>query len=85
MHVLKLDGAFIRPLEVAGDDPVGEAIVATMVSLGHRLGLTVTSEGVETAGQAARLAALGCDSAQGWHFGRPAAAELITRLLANGA
>jgi predicted signal transduction protein with EAL and GGDEF domain len=26
---------------------------------------------VETHAQAARLSALGCDSAQGWHFARP--------------
>ena len=43
----------------------------TQEVLGHALGLTVTAEGVETATQARRLAALGCDLGQGWHFGRP--------------
>lgn len=83
VHALKLDGVFIRSLAAADADPAGEAIVETMVSLGHRLGLTVTSEGVETAGQAERLAALGCDAAQGWHFGRPEAPERITQRLAS--
>ena len=83
VHALKLDGVFIRPLAISGKDPEGEAIVEMMVTLGHRLGLTVTSEGVETRGQAERLTALGCDAAQGWLFGRPEAPELITMQLAS--
>ncbi|MBT8224706.1 MAG: bifunctional diguanylate cyclase/phosphodiesterase [Dactylosporangium sp.] len=83
VHELKIDGVFTRSVASTETDPDGEAIVETMVSLGHRLGLTVTSEGVETAGQAERLAALGCDSAQGWHFGRPGSPDHITRQLAS--
>ena len=38
-------------------------------------------EGVETAGQLARLTALGCDFAQGFHLSRPLPAAEIEALL----
>jgi EAL domain-containing protein (putative c-di-GMP-specific phosphodiesterase class I) len=46
-------------------------VISTVVELAHGLGLTVTAEAVETADQADRLRELGCDTGQGWHFGRP--------------
>ena len=69
---LKLDGSFVHGLRSADHpDPVDEQIVAALVNLGHSLGLTVTAEGVETPVQADRLRLIGCDTGQGWHFGRP--------------
>ncbi|MEY9849679.1 diguanylate cyclase (GGDEF)-like protein/PAS domain S-box-containing protein [Streptacidiphilus sp. BW17] len=58
-----------------------EKIVAALVRLSHVLGLTVTAEGVESATQADRLRATGCDTAQGWHFGRAVPATEIDHLL----
>jgi diguanylate cyclase len=77
VHGLKIDGTFVRPLENPGADAAGEAILSTMVSLAHTLGLSVTAEGVETAPQARQLAALGCDVGQGWHLGMPGAPDRI--------
>ena len=72
VHTLKLASPFVQCLRTEEPtDPAGETILAALISLGHALGLTVTAEGVETATQARRLAALGCDLGQGWHFGRP--------------
>jgi diguanylate cyclase (GGDEF)-like protein len=65
---LKIDGSFI-------DDPKDADrrthILASMIQLGHKLGITVTGEGIETAEQATRLAALGCHDGQGFLFFRP--------------
>ncbi|WP_344750420.1 bifunctional diguanylate cyclase/phosphodiesterase, partial [Micromonospora olivasterospora] len=81
---LKVAGEFVAGLRAPADDPASrtdERILASLVSLAHALDLRVTAEGVETAGQAERLRAIGCDVAQGWHFGRPApAARILERL-----
>ncbi|MGS2619342.1 putative bifunctional diguanylate cyclase/phosphodiesterase [Micromonospora sp. LZ34] len=77
---LKVAGEFVAGLRAPAVEPAGrtdERILASLVSLAHALDLTVTAEGVETAGQAERLRAIGCDAGQGWHFGRPAPAERI--------
>jgi EAL domain-containing protein (putative c-di-GMP-specific phosphodiesterase class I) len=85
VHVLKLAGSFVEGFhEDSRPGPREEAdeqIVAALVRLAHTLGLTVTAEGVESAVQADRLRATGCDTAQGWHFGKAVPAEEIDALL----
>jgi diguanylate cyclase (GGDEF)-like protein/PAS domain S-box-containing protein len=96
VSVLKLDGAFVRGFQyespqegVAGDDgqpnPADEIIVEALVQLAHRLGLTVTAEGVETDAQASRLRRLGCDTGQGWLYSRAVSPERIAELLGPAA
>jgi EAL domain-containing protein (putative c-di-GMP-specific phosphodiesterase class I) len=84
---LKIAGEFVAGLRSPGaaGNSIDERILATLVSLAHTLGLTVTAEGVETAAQAARLRAIGCDAAQGWYFGRPGPAHAIAGLTATAA
>jgi EAL domain-containing protein (putative c-di-GMP-specific phosphodiesterase class I) len=77
VHGLKLAGAFMAGIRAPASDRVDEQIVETVIRLAHTLGMTVTAEGVETADQAHRLAALGCDLGQGWHYGRPGPADRI--------
>ncbi|MEU4473744.1 bifunctional diguanylate cyclase/phosphodiesterase [Micromonospora sp. NPDC023888] len=74
---LKVAGEFVAGLRSPSVGRTDERILASLVSLAHALDLTVTAEGVETAGQAERLRAIGCDAGQGWHFGRPAPADRI--------
>jgi predicted signal transduction protein with EAL and GGDEF domain len=83
VHTLKLAGPFIEGLAGQETEPNGvdEQIVATLINLAHTLKLSVTAEGVETRAQAERLRALGCDTAQGWHFAHPASPDHIDRLL----
>ncbi|MEU0502147.1 EAL domain-containing protein [Nocardia sp. NPDC005998] len=57
-------------------------VLESIVELTHALGYTLTAECVETRYQADRLAALGCDTAQGWLFHRPMPAHRVTDLLA---
>jgi EAL domain-containing protein (putative c-di-GMP-specific phosphodiesterase class I) len=68
----------------AGAEQPDERIVAAVVTLAHTLGLTVTAEGVETATQAERLRAMGCDTGQGLYFAGAAGPAEITRALAGG-
>jgi len=85
VDVIKLDGSFGEGLrEEELSDEVDERIVGTLVALGHALDLTVTAEGVETASQAARLRALGCDEGQGWLFAPALPAEEVATLLRRG-
>ena len=77
---LKIDRSFVGRLE---EDPESAAIVATTVSLARTLGLEVTAEGVETAGQLACLRELGCDLAQGYYFSRPLPAGPVFGLLGS--
>ncbi|MGW4049191.1 putative bifunctional diguanylate cyclase/phosphodiesterase [Streptomyces sp. NPDC004779] len=82
VSVLKLDGSFVRGFQDEEHaNPADELIVEALVQLAHRLGLTVTAECVETAGQAARLRRIGCDTGQGWLYSRAVAADRIAAML----
>ncbi|MFG2997026.1 putative bifunctional diguanylate cyclase/phosphodiesterase [Streptomyces sp. NPDC048340] len=86
VSVLKLDGSFVRGFryeEGTHPNPADETIVEALVQLAHRLGLTVTAECVETAGQAARLRRVGCDTGQGWLYSRAVAPERIAEMIAD--
>jgi EAL domain-containing protein (putative c-di-GMP-specific phosphodiesterase class I) len=75
---LKLDGAFLNAVP---DNYRAEAIVWSLINLGHRLGVDVVVEGVENRQQLLFLLASGCRLAQGFHLGRPMAVDLATELL----
>ena len=68
VDAMKIDRSFVASLGVSRED---DAVVDAIIQLGHSLGLAITAEGVETAEQAAILTRLGCDTAQGWLYGRP--------------
>ena len=55
-----------------------------MIALAHGLGIEVVAEGIETAGQAARLRELVCDRGQGFHYARPQPPEALRSLLTEG-
>jgi EAL domain-containing protein (putative c-di-GMP-specific phosphodiesterase class I)/GGDEF domain-containing protein len=69
---IKIDRSFVAVMD---RNPTDDAIVRTTIELARALGLRVTAEGVETGATLERLTALGCDYAQGYFVGRPAAAE----------
>jgi EAL domain-containing protein (putative c-di-GMP-specific phosphodiesterase class I) len=80
VDILKMDGAFVADIE---RDQRGAALVASVIQLGHTLGMDVVAEGVETAGQMTALQAMGCTYLQGWLFGRPMPLEDIRVLVAG--
>jgi len=77
---LKLDQSFVRTLQ---SDPANAAIVRAVITLGRELGLVVLAEGVEEAGQLARLRAMHCDQVQGYLFSRPLTEPQLLELLAG--
>ena len=75
VDVLKIDKSFVLNM---ASDVSGEAIVRSTIDLAHNLRLEVVAEGVENEASLQRLAELGCDSAQGYHIGRPLDAATLT-------
>jgi diguanylate cyclase (GGDEF)-like protein len=76
---LKVDRTFVERM---GLDPAVDAIVRSVVSLSHNLGLRCVAEGVEQADQLSRLAALGCDTYQGYLFSPAVANDRVPALIA---
>lgn len=72
ISVMKIDRSFTRDVLNSAQD---RAIVSSIITLGHNLSLRIVAEGVEEEGQLQFLREQGCDSAQGYLFGRPVPAD----------
>ena len=77
---LKVDRSFVGSMT---ERRQSRKIVAAVIGLGQTLGLTTVAEGVETEHQARLLRWLGCDSAQGWLYGKPVAGDKLADYIAN--
>jgi diguanylate cyclase (GGDEF)-like protein len=77
---LKIDRAFVSDMLVT---PNAAAIVRTIITLAHNLGLEVTAEGVETPQQRAALLDDGCNHLQGFLFSPPVPAAALARWVAQ--
>jgi diguanylate cyclase (GGDEF)-like protein len=75
---VKVDGSFVTKM---AESPEAEAIIRATVELGRELGMRVVAEGVETAAQRHRLAALGCPAGQGFHLAVPTSVDRIGEAL----
>jgi len=69
---LKIDRAFVKGVEPGS---AGVPLLESIISLAHRLSLSVVAEGAETASEWTLLAALGCDYIQGWYAAKPMPVE----------
>jgi len=79
---IKIDRSFTQSLGVAENSV---AIVESVVKLGHAMGLMVTAEGVETAGQMSALADAGCNQLQGYLFSQAVPADQLAALMRSPA
>ena len=79
---IKIDRAFVASLGTTGN---AGAIIQSIVTLGHALGMKVLAEGVETDEQRVLLRLAGCDEMQGFLFARPRPADAIDKVVARVA
>jgi diguanylate cyclase (GGDEF)-like protein/PAS domain S-box-containing protein len=85
LETLKIDRAFVRDMQAAGNE---RSLVQAIIAMASSLGMSVIAEGVETASHLQILREMGCHFAQGYYLSRPvpikefgAAAEHIKMLL----
>jgi EAL domain-containing protein (putative c-di-GMP-specific phosphodiesterase class I) len=69
VDIVKIDRSFTARVDV---DAEGEALLRAIVGLGNALGTRLVAEGIERASQGDVIRELGCESGQGFHYGRPA-------------
>jgi diguanylate cyclase (GGDEF)-like protein/PAS domain S-box-containing protein len=78
LESVKIDRSFIKRLGTRRTD---QELVASILNLVKRLGMTAIAEGVETAGQCKRLIELGCTLGQGYYFAKPLEPDAAVTLL----
>ncbi len=78
LDILKLDMKFIQS-ELS--KPAEQSILNDVVTMAHRMYLSVVAEGVEAREQVERLRAVGCDYVQGYFFAKPMPAAEFEELL----
>jgi diguanylate cyclase (GGDEF)-like protein/PAS domain S-box-containing protein len=78
LNTLKIDRSFVRDISTCSR---AAAIIDTIITLGHGLGLNVVAEGVETQEQQEQLRSLNCSSMQGFLFSGPLETEASTQFL----
>ncbi len=75
---IKIDRSFMRDLVERADS---QAIMQAVIGLGKSLGMTTTTEGVETERQLQLVCELGVDEVQGFLFSPPLAPAALANLL----
>lgn len=79
---LKIDRSFVQSMTEKRES---RKIVASVISLGHSLELSVVAEGIEKPEQAEMLFWMGCNLGQGWFYGPPVAASEVPEIIAEPA
>jgi diguanylate cyclase (GGDEF)-like protein len=81
LHDLPLDGLKIDRTLVVDLTGAGPRLLAATIENAQHRGLKVVAEGIEDAETLDRVRELGCDTAQGYHLGRPMSSEAVRLLL----
>jgi diguanylate cyclase (GGDEF)-like protein/PAS domain S-box-containing protein len=61
--IIKVDQSFVSP---ASESARNDALLEAIISLGHKLNMTMLAEGIETPAQLERLRSIGCELGQGF-------------------
>ena len=78
VDIIKIDKSFVLSMDTDDDDAT---IVKSTIELAHNLGFKVVAEGVESVAISRLLLALGCNTAQGYHYCRPISSVALTHWL----
>ncbi|WP_240624746.1 EAL domain-containing protein [Aurantiacibacter odishensis] len=79
---IKIDKSFVRG--ITEEDSRNAAIISSITSLAHSLGMETTAEGVETMDELDLVRMHGCSHVQGFIYERPLDAERASQRLASG-
>ncbi|WP_235506494.1 EAL domain-containing protein [Altererythrobacter sp. Root672] len=79
---IKIDQSFVRGATLPGSR--NGAIIASITSLAHALGMDTTAEGVETLDELELVRMHGCSHIQGFIYGRPLSATDATERVKDG-
>jgi diguanylate cyclase (GGDEF)-like protein len=82
VDIIKIDRSFVGAIETGSSSSV---IVEALIGIAGRLGMRIVAEGIESDGQALRLAAMGCRFGQGFLFSRPLPAEAVPDFVLRGS
>lgn len=78
IQTIKIDRSFINNIRNSPDDLV---IIASIITLAHKLKMQVIAEGVELIEQLVHLKTVGCDEVQGYFLSRPVTADAARQLI----
>jgi diguanylate cyclase (GGDEF)-like protein len=79
--IIKVDRSFVSP---AMENSRNDALLEAIVSLGHKLNITVLAEGIETPAQFERLRSFGCELGQGFLWSPAIPKEEVPAMLRQG-
>jgi len=77
---IKIDRSFVMDVI---ERPEARAVIRAVIGLGHSINMRITAEGVETQEQLERIAAKGCDEAQGYLISKPVGPQKVLALIAQ--
>ena len=77
--IVKIDKSFLTR---NGEEADGEVILSSIIGLARELKRAIIVEGVESEEDAVRLAEMGCEYAQGFHFSVPLPAREALNFIA---
>lgn len=78
--IIKVDRSFVSP---SIDRARNEVLLEAIISLGHKLNMTMLAEGIETAAQLERLRGFGCELGQGFLWSPGVPRDEVLALLAR--
>lgn len=79
--IIKVDQSFVSP---SFENPRNDALLEAIISLGHKLNMTMLAEGIETTEQLERLRNFGCELGQGFLWSPAVANDEIPTMLKRG-